>query len=155
MKLYYNPFIEKRLDFALLILRISFGGSMLFAHGWSKLEKLLWGIPSGFPDPLGIGDHLSLALTVFAEVLCSFFVVAGFKIRLSVLPLIITMLVVILIVHSGDPFIKNEKAVMYLTAYFVFLLCGAGKYSLDFVFSGTKNITNKNWSFTNIYQDYF
>ena len=54
----------------LLILRIASGGMMLVAHGWGKLlafsEK-----SGGFLDPLGIGSETSMAMAIFAEVVCA------------------------------------------------------------------------------------
>ena len=38
----------------LLLLRVSVGGMMLFAHGWGKLTSFAER-SSSFPDPLGIG----------------------------------------------------------------------------------------------------
>jgi putative oxidoreductase len=41
------------------------------------------------------------------------------------------MLVIIFIVHSGDPFGDKESAYIYLLMYLSLLLAGPGKYSLD------------------------
>jgi putative oxidoreductase len=70
-------------------------------------------------------------LTVFAEVFCSIFLIFGFATRLSSIPLLITMLVAILIVHAPDEFGRKELPLLYAVVYFVILLLGAGKYSVD------------------------
>jgi len=74
---------------------------------------------------------LSLGLAVFAEVICSILILIGFKTRLATLPLIITMLVAVLVVHFSDPFAIMEKALLYLLLYIILLFGGSGKYSVD------------------------
>ena len=134
-----NPFGFKndgRLsDLSLLFLRLAFGGLMLVNHGWSKFMKLIGDEPIKFADPIGIGMEASLGLTVFAEVLCALMIVLGLFTRLAVIPLIITMLVAIFIIHIGDPLKKMEMAILYLIPYLVLLWNGAGRYSLDALIS--------------------
>lgn len=113
----------------LLILRLFFGGLML-THGYPKLMKLIEGNLQ-FRDPIGIGEGFSLVLTVFAEFLCSIFIILGLYTRLSAIPLIVTMLVAAFIVHGSDPIGTQEKALLYLGAYLTLFFAGAGKYSLD------------------------
>jgi putative oxidoreductase len=49
---------------------------------------LFSGAPVQFPPLFGLSATLSFSLAVFAKVLCSLFVIAGFATRLAVLPLI-------------------------------------------------------------------
>ena len=119
-------------DLALLILRLGMGGVMLFSHGWGKLSQFNV-MSAHFPDPLGVGSTLSLALAVFAEFFCALAVSLGILTRYTVLPLIVTMAVAAFIVHGGDPFAKKEMALLYLVGYVVIALAGSGKYSLDSV----------------------
>ncbi|MGB0452121.1 MAG: DoxX family protein [Bacteriovoracaceae bacterium] len=122
---------------ALLILRITFGATMLWAHGMSKLlgfsDKM-----DVFPDPLGIGSQTSLALTVFAEVLCSLFQIIGLKTRLVSIPLFICMLVAVFIIHGGDPWKSKELGLVYLYAYGALIAGGSGKYSVDALLAKNK-----------------
>ena len=122
---------SKNTDIALLLLRLTFGGLMLINHGWGKMLKLFTGDPTKFADPFGIGAPASLGLTVFAEVLCAALIVLGLFTRWALIPLIVTMLVAIFIIHIDDPFKKMEMAVIYLTAYTAIGLTGPGWYSLD------------------------
>ena len=114
----------------LLILRVSTGLIMLFAHGWGKLINFSTIAPN-FADPIGVGPTVSLALAVFAEVFCSVAVIAGLKTRWAVVPLVITMIVAVGIVHGSDPWGKKELGIMYLISFLVLFFTGPGKYSVD------------------------
>lgn len=117
-------------DFGLLILRLTFGGLIMF-HGWGKLQGFLGGQASSFGDPIGLGPELSMALAIFAEFICGGLVVLGLATRPALLPLIFTMLVAIFVVHRADPFQTKELAMVYLGAYLALLFTGAGNYSVD------------------------
>ncbi len=121
---------DTAVDLALFINRIGIAGMML-VHGVPKLEKLLSGNTNSFPDVIGLGSTTSLALTVFAEVICSVAILLGLATRLAVIPLIITMLVAVFIVHGEDPFGKQELGLHYLLSYVLLLLCGGGRFSVD------------------------
>lgn len=115
--------------FGLAVLRVAVGGMML-THGWPKLGRL-FETPERFADPIGLGPEISLALTVFAEVLCALLIIAGAATRLACVPLLITMLVAAFIVHGDDPFGDKEMALLYAAGTLCLLLTGAGKYSID------------------------
>ena len=115
--------------FGLLLLRLGFGGMML-THGIPKLMKLVQGNME-FGDPLGIGSTLSLILVVISEAICPLLIIVGYRTRLATIPTIITMAVAAFIVHAGDPFGSKEKALMFLCAFIVIALTGAGKYSAE------------------------
>lgn len=123
------------IDLALLIARFGIGFLMLM-HGVPKMGKLFSGDPIIFPSIFGLGAEISLALAVFTEVLCSLFIIVGFRTRLAAIPLIITMLVAIFMVHGADPFAKQELAVIYLLVYTVLFWGGSGKYSTDQLLAG-------------------
>lgn len=115
---------------ALLVLRLAFGGMMLFAHGWGKLMS--FGEKNGsFPDPLGIGSPLSMTLAVGAEVFCAAAVMIGFATRWASIPLIITMLVAAGVIHAEDPWQRKEFALLYLFPFLTLALAGAGRFSAD------------------------
>ena len=117
------------LDWALLALRIFVGVGML-THGFPKLMMLLSG-KIEFINFFGIGEKTSLILAVFAEVLCSLFVLMGLFTRFTVFPLIITMLVAVFVVHNNDPFAKQEMALLYLFHYLLIFIAGHGNISID------------------------
>lgn len=127
----FNPgSYSKNIDLSLLILRIA-GGALMLTHGVGKMEALFGTEPIQFPDPIGLGATTSLALAVFAEVLCAVFLIIGFATRFSALPLLITMFVAVFIIHSADPFAKQELPLIYGSIYLVLLIAGAGKFSID------------------------
>ena len=122
---------DKNIDIAILILRISLAILML-VHGMPKLMSLISGEPVQFPALIG-SPEVSLALAVFAEVFCSILLLLGLSTRLATVPLIITMLVAVFLIHAGDPFAKQEMGLHYLIGYIVLLITGSGKLSLDHI----------------------
>ncbi len=117
------------LDWALLALRIFVGLGML-THGFPKLMMLLTG-KIEFINFFGIGQKTSLILAVFAEIFCSLFVLMGLFTRFTVVPLIITMLVAVFIVHANQSFSKQEMALLYLFHYLIIFVAGPGNFSID------------------------
>lgn len=119
-------------NLALLIGRVAIA-SLMLTHGLPKLMMFFSPGPVQFLPFLGLSPAMSLGLAVFAEVLCSVFLLFGFVTRLSVIPLAITMLVAMSTVHQADPFAKKELAFLYLVSYIVLFFAGSGKYSLDYL----------------------
>jgi len=117
-------------NWGLLLLRLGVGFDMIFSHGLGKLERI-GADPIKFSDPYGLGPTVSLLLAVFAEFFCSIAVVAGFMTRFAVIPLSITMLTAIFIIHTDDPWQKKEFAMMFLIPYLTLLFAGPGKLSVD------------------------
>ena len=118
---------------ALLIQRLVFGAAML-THGIPKLTHFAERAES-FSDPLGVGSEWSLGLAVFGEFFCSILLILGLGTRWAALALAFTMGIVTFVVQAGKPFAKMELSLLYLAAFLVLLLMGAGKYSLDKVIS--------------------
>ena len=122
----------------LLVLRVYFGGMMLASHGWPKLmsfsEKAAM-----FPDPLGVGNELSLVLAIFAEVVCAALIILGLFTRFATIPLIITMVVAAFVIHANDPFFKQEFPLTFMAGYVAIFLSGSGDYSLQKMLGLTSN----------------
>jgi putative oxidoreductase len=117
-------------DIGLLLLRLVFGGTMLFSHGIPKLLDFSSKM-NVFPDPLGIGNSLSLGLAIGSEVVCAFLIVIGLFTRWVSAPLIITMGVAMILVHGNHPWAKKEMAFLYLCSYAIIALLGPGRLSID------------------------
>ena len=60
----------------LLALRLGAGGFLIYGHGWPKLVHFAERAHK-FADPLHVGSPLSLAMSVFAEVVCAGCVLLG------------------------------------------------------------------------------
>lgn len=115
-------------NYASLVLRLS--AAMMIMHGWPKMMNFDE-MSAQFADPIGIGMYGSLALTVFSEVFCTFFIVVGLYTRVAAIPLIITMAVAALFVHHGDPISDREAALGYLALYIAIFFLGGGRFSAD------------------------
>lgn len=122
-----NSFLQA---ISLLLLRVGFGVMMLAGHGLPKL--LHFGtLLAEFPDPIGLGRSFSLVLAIFAEFFCSVLIVLGIATRLAAIPLVITMLIALALVHAADPWQSKELAAVYLVAFTVILISGGGTFALD------------------------
>lgn len=119
-------------DFALMVGRVGIALLML-THGWPKLMQFFSNEPVQFIPVMGMSASMSLGLAVFAEVICSIFILIGFATRFATIPLIITMLTAAFMVHAADPFKIQESSLVYLLAYLVLLFAGSGKYSVDYL----------------------
>lgn len=125
------------LHLAALFVRIT-AAALMLSHGLPKLAYLFSGSPIQFPEVFGMRSDVSLMLTIFAEVICSVFILIGLGTRLAVIPLIITMLVAVLLIHSADPFAKQEPGIQYLVLYVILFITGSGKYSVDYLLQRKK-----------------
>lgn len=128
-----NIFFSTRIlssDTASLILRILFGGLLLFNHGISKLVTLQQD-EIQFASFLGMSPEASLWLSAFAEFLCAALVMVGLFTRVAIVPLVINMLSAVFIAHIGKPFPEAEMALLYTGAFLTIFFLGPGKYSAD------------------------
>ena len=116
------------LDIGILLLRLSC--ALMIVHGWGKFIDFSDGV-ADWPDPLHVSPVVSKGLTVFAELFCTILVVLGLFTRLALMPLIVCMLVIIFVMHAGEPFGEKELGVHYLLAYLTLLFTGPGRYSVD------------------------
>jgi putative oxidoreductase len=116
-------------DLAILLLRLTFGVMFMY-YGYQKLLAFNAILPN-FTDYLGIGSKLSLILVVFAELGCGFLVLIGLLTRLSVIPILITMVVAYFIAHGNDPFDAKQLAFLFLLLSVVIFVTGSGKYAVD------------------------
>ncbi|MDZ4821957.1 MAG: DoxX family protein [Flavobacteriales bacterium] len=117
-------------DFVALLLRVVFGGLMVYLHGWGKLEG--WNeIKNDFAKPFGMSDWWAAALTIFAEVFCCLFIIVGLFTRLASIPVILLMAVAAFNIHAGDPLDGRESAIIYLVAFIAIFLMGSGRWSVD------------------------
>lgn len=116
-------------NIGLLILRLG-SGAMMLSHGIPKISRL-FADEVKFSDPFGLGPTVSLAIAVFAEVVCATLVIIGFKVRLATIPLMITMLTAAFYAHLDDPFSRKELPLMFFICFLTLCISGGGKFSID------------------------
>lgn len=114
---------------AMLLMRLTFG-ILLMNHGYGKLSHFNE-TAQHMPSLFGMSGAMTTALVVFAEFFCALFVVLGLFTRLACIPVIICMVYALFKSHNGDVFGQGEMASLYLGAYFVLLIIGPGKVSVD------------------------
>lgn len=117
----------------LLLGRILFGG-MFLTHGLQKLANF-GALSSNFPRVLGLNSTISLSLAIFAEVFCTLAFITGFLYRISMIPMIFTMIIAVFVVHANDPFSAKEMALLYLYIFLIMYCLGPGSFAADYFFA--------------------
>jgi len=120
-------------DNGIFLLRISVSLLML-SHGIPKVleyETLV----TQFPDPLNVGNEVSLQLLIFAEVGCSILLFLGLLGRFASVTLFIAMMVAAFVQHFSDPWAMRELPLLYAAVYATLTLTGPGSPSFDAWFS--------------------
>lgn len=122
---------------AILLLRL-IAGAAFIQHGWPMMQH-----PFGWMGPDAAMPGLLQALAAFAEFGGGIALILGLLTQLAALGITCVMLTAIFMVHlpHGDPFIgprSYELAAVYLVIMIVFLLRGAGQFSLDALLFGKK-----------------
>lgn len=117
-------------DLATLFLRLIVGGLFFARLGYEKIINYDQMIPM-FGDIIGIGSKLSFNLAIFAEFFCAFFVLIGFLTRLTIIPILITMVVAFFVAHAKDTFDVKTLPLVYLFLTIVIFVLGGGKFSVD------------------------
>ncbi len=129
-------------DIVIFIVRLLVGFAMI-SHGFPKLQMLIEGGDIQFFDFIGLGPKITLGLTVFAEFVCSIFIILGLFTRVAAGFLVFTMMIAAFVVHSSDPFDKREMSLLYLSIYLIIISLGAGKISVDHMIE--KRRRNSEW----------
>jgi putative oxidoreductase len=103
---------------------------MFVNHGLPKIFHFSE-FEKGFYNFLHLGSNLSLILSIIAEVFASALLVLGLFSRIAIILLLIDLGVAIFLVHSGQPVIRYEAAVLFFSGFLMILLIGPGKFSVD------------------------
>ncbi len=115
-------------DLSKLFLRMAAG--LMLLHGTQKIVNYSEWAPQ-FGNPIGIGPELSLMLCIFAEFICTIFIMVGLFTRTAAIPLIFNMCIILFIVHAQDPLKDKELAALFLLLYLAIFAAGPGKFSID------------------------
>lgn len=122
-------------DMGALIIRVVIGLSLFYGHGLGKMQHAFSGEEIQFMNPIGLGVELSFYLVLFAEGICTLFVVLGLFTRWALLPILINMAAIVFIVHLNDGFGKIELPLVYLAGFSALLYTGPGRVSIDHILS--------------------
>ena len=128
--LFPQYFRGKGVSFLILCLRVFFG-VMFFIHGLDKMANFNE-LSQTFPDVLGFGSYMSLMVSIFCEFCCSLFLIAGLIVRITVIPMIISMAVAFFDVHDAM-LPQGELALIYLIVFVILYIVGPGRFSVDFL----------------------
>jgi len=124
-------------DAGLLVLRLFTGLALAFAHGLGKFPpsaRFIAGVEGmGFPVPA-----LFAWAAAGAELVGGILLAIGLFTRPSALFILATMATAAFIRHAPDPFSGKEKALLFGVVALLFLLAGAGRYSVDAMMRGGK-----------------
>lgn len=126
--LFPSKFESTKTSLILLASRLVFG--LTFAsHGLEKLQHFTE-TAAHFPAPFGLSGDVAVGLSIFGELVCGLAFVFGFLTRLTLLPMIFTMIVAFTTVYGGSVS-AGELAFLYLVIFILSWFAGAGKYSID------------------------
>ncbi|SFW84882.1 DoxX family protein [Chitinophaga sancti] len=125
------------IDLALLFIRLAIGMLML-RHGIPKARIIFAREPIRFFKTFGLSEANSFKLAAFTEIFFSICLMLGLGTLIAVIPLFVTMAIASFYTLRGQPFDKKELPVLFLMFYFTILLCGGGRFSLDYVLFGFK-----------------
>lgn len=128
--LFPDQFRGQMTSLLILALRL-FLGVMILIHGVDKLTNFDL-LSETFPDIMGLGSYTSLMIAVFAEFCCSLFLMCGLLIRITVIPLLLTMAVAFFDIHDAN-FPGGELSFIYLVLLLILYFTGPGRYSVDYL----------------------
>lgn len=124
-------------DAARLVLRVSTGLAMAFAHGNRKVppsEGFVTRVGEmGFPFP-----EFFAWMAGFAEFGGGLLIAIGLLTRPMSVLLTINMVVVYFLAHAGDAFGDREKGFLFGFIALFFAIAGAGRYSVDALIRGRR-----------------
>jgi putative oxidoreductase len=124
-------FIPVNTDLALLVLRVWMGIGLFVNHGIEKFTNFDQ-MQQHFPNPVGIGPTASLIFALVSDAICSILIMLGVATRLAALIVVINLFAAFgLLFKFSFSKPSGEMAYVYLGAFIVVLLAGAGKYSID------------------------
>jgi putative oxidoreductase len=129
MKLLSTKYSAGAFNAGMLILRVGLAVLMI-PHGYDKLIQFST-YSKQFINFMGIGVNASLALTIFAELLCPFLVGIGFLTRVAAFFAAFNMTVAVIKGHNGEIFGQGEHAALYAIGFLAVMIMGPGRISVD------------------------
>ena len=122
-------------DFALLVLRVGIGLSMIILHGWPKLAGGLakWTAVGGAMKHLGIAFAPAFwgFMAALSESLACGLIVLGLFFRPACVLVLFTMIVASIVELKTGGLMKASHALELGIVFFSLIFLGPGKYSVD------------------------
>ncbi|MEJ0003050.1 MAG: DoxX family membrane protein [Pararobbsia sp.] len=116
-------------DLGLLFLRVGASLVVLIIHGLPKVRHYA-SEAAAIEDPFHFGRKITIGFAIFAEVVCPFFVIAGFATQLAALPVVVLTAVALVRVHPEWTAQQAQFAWMLLVLFGTIAIAGAGHYTL-------------------------
>lgn len=129
MKLLSTKLSAGAFNVGMLILRVGLA-LLMVPHGYDKLIHFS-NYSKQFINFMGIGVNASLALTVFAELVCPFLVGIGLVTRIAAFFAAFNMVVAVVKGHNSQIFAEGEHAALYVIGFLAVLVMGPGRISVD------------------------
>jgi putative oxidoreductase len=115
-------------DLGLLVFRVFTGLSLALAHGWGKVppsDNFMKRVEAmGFPAEMAW-------LTMLTEFVGGIALALGLATRPVALAMVFNFIVIVFMAHGADPYQRKELPAMFLAAAVMFVLIGAGRFSID------------------------
>ena len=96
-------------------------------------------LSGGMPPVRAQKKHIALfviaCILLVGTVFCTLAFITGFLYRLSMLPMIFTMIMAVFVVHANDPFSAKELALLYLYIFLIMYCLGPGSFAADYFFA--------------------
>jgi putative oxidoreductase len=122
-------------DLGMTLLRLFAGLSLALAHGYGKLppaDRFVTGVSNlGFPAP-----HAFAWAAALAEFAGGLMLALGLATRWAAFFILCTMGVAAFLQHRADPYNVKEMALLYGSIAVLYLLAGAGRFSIDRLLRG-------------------
>ncbi len=126
----YTDISAVELSILLLIVRLVIG-SMMLSHGIEKIKSYKY-LSENFPDPLKIGNKMSVNLAIFGEVVCTLGFISGLLFKFALIAMIVNMLVALKVDSMSKKFSIMEPALLYLFIFVIMFIAGPGLFAIDY-----------------------
>ncbi|MBS1598660.1 MAG: DoxX family protein [Bacteroidetes bacterium] len=129
-RIFSTGYTETAFNLATFVLRVACGLLLCLNYGIMKLTHFSE-MQHTFFDPLHVGHKWSLILTIVLEIFAAILVVLGLFTRIAAFLLVVEMGIIIFLLHHSQSFDHQENAILFLAGFFVILMVGPGRFSVD------------------------
>ncbi len=126
-------FVPQRSHAGLAILRIWTGATLFLCHGWEKRPSHWAQFMAHFPNPIGVGSHVSFFIAFVSDFVCGILLIVGLGTRWAAAYCFANIFVAWAFVHHFA-FLGNDHGqliVLYLGALLTLFVAGPGTACID------------------------